>query len=687
MRRDLGVEQLEKALGGPLVLLDAPVDDADAVFVAAVDRCVQEGALAPEHRDRVIEELSARERQASTALEHGVAVPHAYVEGLHEQVVVFVRPRRAFDMGAPDGVPARFIFVLLGPPAKATEHLDMLTAIARLLSDEVLRFDLGEATTPEGLVDAVRRFRERSRPAPPKAPEVPEGLRHTGRFAGGLAGDLRRRLACYRSDLADGLHWKTISSTLFLYFACLAPAVTFGGLMHQATGGLIGATEMLVATALCGIAQALFGGQPLIILGGTGPLLVLTGVMFTLCGTLGLQGQFLQVYGWVGLWTAVFTIALGLFDASSLIRYFTRFTDEIFAALISIIFIVEAGHRIVGYVRDAHSTQISHDVGFLSLIVAAGTFIAAMMLTGLRKSRYLRPVARELLSDFGPTIAVLLMMGFAHLFSAVRLEKLAVPSHFATTTGRPWVVSLLEAPRWIWLASAGPALLVTVLVYMDQNITARIVNSPDNRLRKGEAYHADLTLVGLLVGVCSILGLPWLVAATVRSLNHVRSLATVEEVTQPNGETRSQIIHVREQRLTGLFIHVAIAASLLLLPYLQAVPRAVLYGLFLYMGVVSIGGNQFFERVMLWVMDPALYPRTHYLRRVPTRVVHWFTVLQVGCLVVLWVVKVSPAGILFPLFIALLVPVRLASTRVFRQEHLEALDGESDPKEEETEWV
>jgi len=40
---------------------------------------------------------------------------------------------------------------------------------------------------------------------------------------------------------------------------------------------------------------------------------------------------------------------------------------------------------------------------------------------------------------------------------------------------------------------------------------------------------------------------------------------------------------------------------LLLLPWLKSIPMAVLYGLFLYMGVVSISGNQFFERLKLFV--------------------------------------------------------------------------------------
>ena len=116
-------------------------------------------------------------------------------------------------------------------------------------------------------------------------------------------------------------------------------------------------------------------------------------------------------------------------------------------------------------------------------------------------------------------------------------------------------------------------------------------------------------------------------------------------------------------------------------------PQAVLYGLFLYMGVVSIAGNQLFERIGLWLMDPDLYPETHYTRRVPMRITHQFTALQVGCLLVLWIVKASAAGILFPMFIALLVPVRMLLGRWFEQKHLDALDAEKMPEEEESDWA
>ena len=114
---------------------------------------------------------------------------------------------------------------------------------------------------------------------------------------------------------------------------------------------------------------------------------------------------------------------------------------------------------------------------------------------------------------------------------------------------------------------------------------------------------------------------------------------------------------------------------------------AVLYGLFLFMGVVSMSGNQFFERLSLWLKDPDLYPVTHYIRRVPRWAIHAFTGLQLVCLGVLWFVKSSSLGILFPVFIALLVPVRLLAGQYFAPEYLAALDAEEEPEEEQTHWA
>ena len=169
------------------------------------------------------------------------------------------------------------------------------------------------------------------------------------------------------------------------------------------------------------------------------------------------------------------------------------------------------------------------------------------------------------------------------------------------------------------------------------------------------------------------------------SLNHVRSLAS-HKVVKVGGEAREVITSVKENRISPLAIHILIGVSLLFLPLVKMIPMSVLFGLFLFMGFATLGGNEFFERFRLWAMDPKLYPKSHhFIGKVPNRVIHAFTAVQVVCLAALWLLKSSPLGLLFPVLIALLIPIRLYLKKFFSPEHLAALDADEEAEEIEEE--
>ena len=83
------------------------------------------------------------------------------------------------------------------------------------------------------------------------------------------------------------------------------------------------------------------------------------------------------------------------------------------------------------------------------------------------------------------------------------------------------------------MLAAVPALIATILAFMDQQITAVIVNRKEFKLKKSSGYHLDLFIVAATIAVCSIFGLPWFVAATVLALTHVNSLKVMSENTAP----------------------------------------------------------------------------------------------------------------------------------------------------------
>lgn len=62
-------------------------------------------------------------------------------------------------------------------------------------------------------------------------PPLEDPLSRTGRPFGGMIRDIRRRYQHYRSDITDALNAQVLAAVIFIYFAALSPAITFGGLL------------------------------------------------------------------------------------------------------------------------------------------------------------------------------------------------------------------------------------------------------------------------------------------------------------------------------------------------------------------------------------------------------------------------------------------------------------------------
>ena len=208
---------------------------------------------------------------------------------------------------------------------------------------------------------------------------------------------------------------------------------------------------------------------------------------------------------------------------------------------------------------------------------------------------------------------------------------------------------------------------------MDQQITAVIVNRKEHKLYKGCGYHLDLLIVALLIMVCSMLGIPWFVAATVLSINHVRSLQRESESAAP-GE-KPAFLGIREQRVTHVLIFLTIGMSVFMTPILSKIPMPVLYGVFLYMGIASLNGIQFYDRILLMFMPKKYQPDYPYLRHVTMKRVHLFTGIQIACFAGLWIIKsFQQTSILFPLMLVIMIFVRKLLDFVFTKKELRVLD-------------
>ena len=434
----------------------------------------------------------------------------------------------------------------------------------------------------------------------------------------------------------------------------------------------MGVVEFLLSSGITGMFYALAAGQPLTFIAPTGLTLAFTTALFGFCQLAGIP--FLPMYAWVGMWTGLILLIAAVANFSDLIKFCTRFTDDIFNSLIATNFLYEATRVLVGAFFIAGVDKTSP---FTALTLALGTFFLGRFLTGMRSSRYLWKKARNTLSDFGPVLAIAIMSGIAYLpfVARVGLERLSIPSSFQLAGGRAPLIPLLMLPTTFRIAAIVPALLLTCLFFLDQNISVRVVNSPKHKLRKPPGYHLDMLVLSVCTFVCSVFGLPWMCAGTVQSLAHVQALAKVDS---KNG--KDTIVSVQENRLTAFCIHAAILGSLFLLPVVERIPMAVISGLFLFLGANMINGNDFLSRTRYFFMDPKLYPEDSPMRarNIPAPQVNAFTGLQLMCLTMLWLLKLNKrTSLFFPSVIATLMLIRTnIAPRLFSSTALETLDGE-----------
>uniref|UniRef100_A0A673YUD3 Anion exchange protein n=1 Tax=Salmo trutta TaxID=8032 RepID=A0A673YUD3_SALTR len=709
------------------------------------------------HRSKSKHELKLLEKIPENA-EATVVLVGECVDFLEQPTMAFVRLQEAEELDSvlEVPVPVRFIFVLLGPPSTNMDYHQIGRSISTLMSDKHFHESAYLADDRQDLLNAINGFLDCSIVLPPSemggeellrsvarfqkemlrkreeqgallakepksqkekeallSPGKPgdDPLQRTGRPFGGLIRDVKRRYPKYVSDFKDALNAQCAAAVIFIYFAALSPAITFGGLLGEKTEGLIGVSELIVATAVQGVLFCLLGAQPLLVVGFSGPLLVFEEAFYSFCKGNGIE--YLTGRVWIGFWLIVIVVTTVALEGSFLVRFVSRFTQEIFSFLISLIFIFETFSKI-GKIFMEHPLQRCYldnstaenatmenstaelllgngtisvvsvkvlgepNTALLSLVLMSGTFFIAFYLRKFKNSAFFPGKLRRIIGDFGVPIAILIMVLVDYSIRDTYTQKLSVPSGFSVTSPekRGWVINPLGMytpfPIWMMFGSVLPALLVFILIFMETQITTLIVSKKERMLVKGSGFHLDLLVIVVLGGTSALFGLPWMAAATVRSVTHANALTVMSKAVAPGDKPRIQ--EVKEQRVTGLLVAILVGLSIVIGDLLRQIPIAVLFGIFLYMGVMSLNGIQFTERLMLLLMPPKYHPDHTYVRKVKTLRMHLYTVIQLVCLAALWAVMSTVASLAFPFVLILTVPVKMfLLSRIFTAREMQCV--------------
>ncbi len=101
----------------------------------------------------IFDKLAEREKQGSTGFGDEIAIPHARIAGMEEFLLFIVTDNKGVEFDTLDKKKAKIIFVILGPEKSVNEHLQILAAISRAISQGNLKKEILNVNTESALVD------------------------------------------------------------------------------------------------------------------------------------------------------------------------------------------------------------------------------------------------------------------------------------------------------------------------------------------------------------------------------------------------------------------------------------------------------------------------------------------------------------------------------------------------------
>lgn len=476
----------------------------------------------------------------------------------------------------------------------------------------------------------------------------------------GIIADLKDRIPLYVSDWKDAYNYRVIPSTILTYFTNIFPAIAFAQDMFDKTDNSYGVNEVLLASAIAGIVFGIASGQPLTIVGITGPISIFNYTVYEIIKPHDIA--FFPFMFWISIWAMILHIVVSILNLVSALKFVTQFPCDIFGLFINIVYL-EKGLQIIS--RQFHPQDFGAS-GYASLCLAISMGVLGFFGNQIMSTKFFNKHVRQFIVDYSTPFLVVFFSGLIHFggyLNNVHFEKLPITKAFEPTKREHWIDVTGLSVGHIFLALPF-GIILTVLFYFDHSISALIAQDSKFKLKKPASFHYDLFLLGILTGIVGLLGIPCPSGLIPQAPLHTESLV----VRNSKGEITGAV----EQRVTNTVQGLMLLATMTrpFLICLGQIPQCVLAGLFFIMGSTGLYHNAIFNRMLFLISqeesDLSLVPKK--------KLILFVGFSLIGFAAEFGIVNTEGA-IGFPLVLLLSVICAMFFPRFFTKEELEILDG------------
>ncbi|CCF59426.1 hypothetical protein KAFR_0H00170 [Kazachstania africana CBS 2517] len=492
------------------------------------------------------------------------------------------------------------------------------------------------------------------------------------RIGTGIYLDLRDRLPIYWADWKDSLDYRVIPSLIATYFENLLPAIAFAQDMFDRTDNSYGVNEILLSSAMAGIIFGILSGQPLCIVGVTGPITIFNYTVYEIIKPLKIN--YFGFMFWISIWAMVLHLIIAIMNVVAFLQYVTTFPCDIFGLFINIIYIQKGIQILTNQFNDDTSSNPLAS-GFANVTVALLMFIFGFTFKQARKFPILTERIRCFISDYSTALSVLFWSAFIHFggdISNVHFSKLPITKSFIPTANNG------SRDRSTWLAYesimvgnvflALPfGIILTILFYFDHNVSSLMAQNAKYKLTKPSAFHWDFFLLGITTGISGVLGLPAPNGLIPQAPLHTESLLVYG--------SSGNVIKCVEQRFTNTVQGILMLATMArpFLICLGQIPQAVLSGLFFIMGFEGLMGNAIISRIV-WIFTDSNTKADSKLSYLSYKKIALFVSFSMIGFTAEFAITNTKGAIGFPIVLLLTVIFTFVFPMIFTEEELDALN-------------
>lgn len=484
--------------------------------------------------------------------------------------------------------------------------------------------------------------------------------------------DIKDKIPLYWSDWTDSWDYRVVPAVLDTYFSNLLPALAFAQDMFDRTDHAYGVNEVLLSSAMAGIVFGVLGGQPLCIVGVTGPISILNYTIYDIVKNW--STNYFGFMFWVCIWSMILHFILAVSNAVALLQYVTTFPCDIFGLFINVVYI-QKGIQVLS--RQFNSTERGKDVegGFASVVASLVMVIFGLMFKNFNQTPFLNHTIRTFISDYSTPLSVLFWSAFTHFggyLDVIHFQKLPITQSFHPTSSTrrnesTWLAYHSTSAHDVFIALPF-GIILTVLFYFDHNVSSLMAQKHQYKLRKPASFHYDFALLGVTTGIAGVLGIPAPNGLIPQAPMHTEALLV--------RDIDGNVVRCVEQRFTNTVQGLMMIGTMTrpLLVCLGQIPQAILSGLFFTMGIQGLLGNVILRRIFWLFTEDRLKDAASPLQKVSVKWLVLFLCFSLAGFAGEFAITNTIAAILFPIVLLLTVVACLLFPYIFPKDQLALLE-------------